>query len=70
MNNRDVWLTIGAARVGRMMAAGGRAARQSAIEAHLHSVVSRQAPFALFSNAVRSRALWGAPLPSSTIQVV
>ena len=33
-------------------------------------LVPRQATFALFSNAVRSRAFWGTPLPSSTIQVV
>ena len=34
------------------------------------AAVPRQAAFALFSNAVRSRAFWGTPLPSSTIQVV
>jgi hypothetical protein len=33
-------------------------------------LMPRQAAFALFSNAVRSRAFWGTPLRSSTIQVV
>jgi hypothetical protein len=33
-------------------------------------LVSRQATFALFSNAVRNRAFWGTPLPSSASQVV
>jgi hypothetical protein len=37
---------------------------------HPQELVPRQATFALFSNAVRSRAFWGTPLPSSTIQVV
>ena len=33
-------------------------------------LVPRQAAFALFSNAVRSRAFWGTPLRSPAIQVV
>ncbi len=33
-------------------------------------LVPGQATFALFSNAVRVRVLWGPPLPSSAIQVV
>ena len=47
-----------------------RALRWDHVAAWVAGLLPRQATFALFSNAVRSRAFWGSPLPSSAIQVV